>query len=154
MATTEQAFALQDAIGEHQRPAVLLGAFAGLRTAEVVGLRVVDLDFEDVAICPVQQAGSVELKTAMSKTPVPIPAELADELAGSIEKFGGEHVVTDGLRGPSSTWVIQRSAGWPPVPRSSALRRVAVDRLRIGRDDRAAVGAVLSTRSCGKDQLG
>ncbi len=109
MATTEQVFALCDAVAEHQRPAVLLGAFAGLRTAEVVGLRVVDVDFEDLAVCPVQQAGGVELKTAMSKTLIPIPAELADELNASIEKFGGEHVVTDGLRGPSSTWAIDRA---------------------------------------------
>jgi hypothetical protein len=70
---------------------------------------VVDVDFEDMAICPVQQAGGVELKTAMSRTPVPISAELADELAASIEKFGGEYVVTDGVRGRSSTWAIERA---------------------------------------------
>ena len=46
VATTEQVFALCDAFAEHQRPAVLLGALAGLRTAEVVGLRVVDVDVE------------------------------------------------------------------------------------------------------------
>ena len=109
VATTEQVFALYDAFAEHQRPAVLLGAFAGPRTAEVVGLRVADLDFEDLAVCPVQQAGGVELKTAMSKTPVPIPAELVGELAASIEKFGGDHVVIDDLRGPSSTWAVERA---------------------------------------------
>ncbi len=109
VATTEQVFALCDAFAEHQRPAVLLGAFAGFRTAEVVGLRVIDIDFGDLAVCPVQQAGGVELKTAMSKTPVPIPAELAGELSASIEKFGGDHVVTDGLRGQSSTWAIERA---------------------------------------------
>ena len=100
---------LRDAVAEHQRPAVLLGAFAGLRTAEVVGLRVIDVDFEDLAICPMQQAGGLELKTAMSKTPVPIPVELADELTAAIEKFGGEYVVTDGLKRPSSTWAIERA---------------------------------------------
>jgi integrase len=118
VATTEQVFALRDAVAEHQPPAVLLGAFAGLRTAEVVGLRVIDVDFEDLAICPAQQAGGLELKTAMSKTPVPIPAELADELIASIEKFGGDHVVTDGLQGPSSTWAIER----PSEPPSASCR--------------------------------
>jgi integrase len=109
VATTEQVFMLRDAVAEHQRPAVLLGAFAGLRTAEVVGLRVIDVDFEDLAICPMQQAGGLELKTAMSKTPVPIPVELADGLTAAIEKFGGEYVVTDGLKRPSSTWAIERA---------------------------------------------
>jgi integrase len=191
VATTEQVFALRDAFAEHQRPAVLVGAFAGLRTAEVVGLRVIDLDLDDLAICPSQQARGLELKTAMSKTPVPIPAELADELAASIEKFGGEYVVTDGLKGPSSTWAIERATRAakrkvPELPEAfrfhdlrhyfaSLLIASGLDvktvqhRLRHGsatttlntyshlwpdRDEqtRAAVGAVLETRSSSKDQ--
>ena len=35
VATTEQVWALHDAVAEHLRPAILLGAFVGLRTAEV-----------------------------------------------------------------------------------------------------------------------
>lgn len=40
VATTDQVWALHDAVAEHLRPAILLGAFVGLRTAEAVGLRV------------------------------------------------------------------------------------------------------------------
>ena len=45
MATTEQVWAIRDAMPEHLRVAVLFGAFAGLRLAEVAGLRVADVDF-------------------------------------------------------------------------------------------------------------
>lgn len=34
--TTDEVFALADAVPEHLRPAVLLGAFAGLRISEAV----------------------------------------------------------------------------------------------------------------------
>ena len=40
-----KAWALHDAMPEHLRVAVLLGACAGLRVTEVSGLRVVDVDF-------------------------------------------------------------------------------------------------------------
>lgn len=45
VATTAQVWSLHDAFAEHLRPAVLLGACAGLRTSEVVALRVADVDF-------------------------------------------------------------------------------------------------------------
>ena len=40
VATTEQVWALHDVMPEHLRPAVLIGAFSGLRLAEACGLRV------------------------------------------------------------------------------------------------------------------
>src|SRR5450756_3220882 len=43
VATTEQVWALYDVMPEHMRPALLLGAFAGLRTAETCALRVSDV---------------------------------------------------------------------------------------------------------------
>jgi integrase len=43
--TTEQVWQLHDAMPEHLRDAILLGAFAGLRIAEAVALRVEDVDF-------------------------------------------------------------------------------------------------------------
>ena len=52
VATTEQVWALYDAFADHLRPAVLLGAFVGLRTAEVVGLRVSDVDFMRGVVTP------------------------------------------------------------------------------------------------------
>ncbi|MDP4506181.1 site-specific integrase [Nonomuraea turcica] len=45
VATTDQVWALHDAMPERYRAAILLGAFVGLRMAEVCGLRVSDLDF-------------------------------------------------------------------------------------------------------------
>jgi integrase len=45
VATTQQVWALHDAMPEHLRAAILLGAFAGLRVAEVCGLRTGDVDF-------------------------------------------------------------------------------------------------------------
>ncbi len=77
VATTAQVWSLHDAVPEHLRPAILLGAFVGLRTAEVVGLRVGDVDFMRGIVHPVQQGAGEELKTESSRTPLPIPQELA-----------------------------------------------------------------------------
>jgi integrase len=55
VATTEQVWALHDAMPEHLRVAIPLGAFVGLRIAEVSGLRVVDVDFIRGVVNPVQQ---------------------------------------------------------------------------------------------------
>jgi integrase len=58
VATTEQVWAFHDVMAEHLRPAILLGAFIGLRTAEAVGLRVIDVDFMRGIVRPtVQGAG-------------------------------------------------------------------------------------------------
>lgn len=77
VATTEQIWALHNAMPEHLRAAVLLGAFAGLRTAEVCGLAVTDLDYMRGAVNPRAQYPDLPLKTETSKTPVPIPRSLA-----------------------------------------------------------------------------
>jgi integrase len=55
VATTAQVWALHDAVSDHLRVAVLLGAFAGLRLAEASGLRVADVDFIRGAVHPVAQ---------------------------------------------------------------------------------------------------
>lgn len=109
VASTEQVWALYDAFPEHLQPAVLLGAFVGLRTAEVVGLRVVDVDFMRGIVRPVMQRAGEELKTEISRTPLPIPHELALELSAAVARWGGDYVVTDGLRGQTSTWAIERA---------------------------------------------
>src|SRR3712207_4052257 len=62
VATTEQVWALHDTVAEHLRPAILLGAFVGLRTAEVVGLRVWDVDFMRGVVRPVQQGNGEPLR--------------------------------------------------------------------------------------------
>ena len=52
VATTEQVWAIHDAMPDHLRVAVLLGAFAGLRVAEVSGLRRRDVDFTRGVVHP------------------------------------------------------------------------------------------------------
>lgn len=53
MASTEQIWALHDAMEERYRAGLLLAAFAGLRLAEVCGLRVSDVDFLRGVVHPV-----------------------------------------------------------------------------------------------------
>jgi integrase len=109
VATTEQVWALHDAVAEHLRPAILLGVFVGLRTAEVVGLRVRDVDFMRGVVHPTVQGAGEELKTEISKTPLPIPGELALELSAAVARWGSDFVVTDGAGRQTSTWAIERA---------------------------------------------
>lgn len=109
VATTAQVWALHDAFPEHLRPAVLLGAFVGLRTAEACGLRVADVDFMRGIVHPAVQWPGDELKTEMSRTAVPIPSELALELSAAVARWGGGTVVTDGAGRPASPWAIERA---------------------------------------------
>jgi integrase len=78
-----------------QQPAILLAAFAGLRVAEAVALRVSDVDFVRGVISPVIQYPGVELKTEESKTPIPIPQSLCLELSVNHAKWGSETLVTN-----------------------------------------------------------
>ena len=109
VATTEQVWALHDAMPEHSAPAVLLGAFVGLRTAEACGLRVSDVDFMRGVVTPAVQWPGEPLKTETSRTAVPIPPEQALELSAAVARFGGETVVTDGMGRPSSPWSVERA---------------------------------------------
>lgn len=108
-ATTAQVWALYDAFPEHIRPAVLLGAFVGLRVAEAAGLRVDDVDFMRGIVAPAVQYPAEPLKTETSKTPVPIPAELALELSAAVARWGSDWLVTNGAGGQSSPWAIERA---------------------------------------------
>ena len=93
VATTEQVWALYDAMPAHFRPAVLLGAFAGLRAAEIVALRVSDVDFMRGIITPAIQYPAQPLKTELSRTPIPIPHELALELSRIPAEWGSSTLV-------------------------------------------------------------
>ncbi|KIC66366.1 integrase [Pseudarthrobacter phenanthrenivorans] len=95
VATTEQVWALHDAMPPGQQPAVLLAAFAGLRIAEAVALRVSDVDFMRGIIKPAIQYPGVDLKTEESKTPIPIPQNLCLELSMNHTKWGSETLVTN-----------------------------------------------------------
>ena|SRR5271168_5217122 len=103
-------WAIHDAVPDHLRVAVLLGAFAGLRVAEVAGLRVTDVDFIRGVVHPKQQWPDKPLKTEGSDQPIPIPQDLALLLAASVQAYPSDMMVTNGLGtdrcGP---WIIQRA---------------------------------------------
>jgi integrase len=117
-------------VADHLRPAILLGAFVGLRTAEAVGLRVEDADFMRGVVRPVQQGDGEPLKTEASRTPLLIPQELALELSVAAARWGGKYVVTEGTGRQISTWAIERAirsarpkvAGLPEAFRFHDLR--------------------------------
>ncbi len=109
MATTEQVWALHDALPEHLRPAVLLGAFAGLRTSETCALRTSDVDFMRGVVSPAIQWPAEPLKSETSRTPVPIPRSLALQLSAAVKRYAGETVVTDELGRPCAPWELQRA---------------------------------------------
>ena len=110
VATTDQVWALHDAMPEHLRVAVLLGAFAGLRVAEVSGLLVADVDFTRGVVRPARQWPDKPLKTEASLTPIPIPHDLALLLSASVQRWPSEFMVTNGpgtdRAGP---WLIERA---------------------------------------------
>lgn len=108
-ATTEQVWALYDAFPENLKPAILLGAFVGLRTAEACGARTEDTDFMRGVFIPAVQWPAQPLKTEASKTPVPLPSELSLELSAAVARWGSAWLVTDGAGGQASPWSIDRA---------------------------------------------
>jgi integrase len=107
MLTTEQVWAIHDAVPEHLQAAVLLGAFAGLRISEVCVLRVTDVDFMRGIITPAQQWGGAPLNSESSATPIPIPRDLALMLAASVQRYGGDTMVSNGLGRPCRPKMLQ-----------------------------------------------
>jgi len=110
VATTKQVWELHDAMPAHLRPAVLLGAFTGLRTAETCGLRVADVDFmRDPKVNPAVQYPAEPLKTEMSRTPIPIPRDLANTLSAHVAAHRAEHLVSGEDGEQLGPWVLQRA---------------------------------------------
>ena len=109
VATTEQVWALQDALPERLRAAVLLGAFVGLRDAEACGLRVEHVDFMRGVVHPTLQYPDLELKTEMSRTAVPIPQDLALALSAHVRDWPGEWVLINEWGRQLSPWQLQRA---------------------------------------------
>lgn len=107
VATTAQVWALHDALPEHFRPVVLLGAFAGLRVAEIAALRVEDVDFMRGIISPAIQYPAEPLKTDMSKTPIPIPHEVALELNRIPAQWGSSTLVVGAYGRPVAPYTIE-----------------------------------------------
>lgn len=100
---------LNDAVPQGIQPAVLLGAFAGLRLAEAAALRPGDVDFMRGVVAPVIQWPAQPLKSETSRTPIPIPRELALLLSAAVAHGRGDSIVTDDLGRPAGPWAIQRA---------------------------------------------
>jgi len=109
VATTEQVWALHDAMPDRLRGGILLGAFAGLRVAEACGLPVADVDFMRGVIHPRVQYPAQELKTDVSRTPVPIPQSLALELSAHVASWPGETLLTGRDGGQLPPWALERA---------------------------------------------
>jgi integrase len=125
VASTAQVWALYDAVPAGIRPAILLGAHAGLRVAEAAALRPEDVDFMRGVITPAVQWPDKPLKSDMSRTPIPIPNELALELSAAVAAGTGERIVTDAIGRPiAGPWAIERAV--------RAARTAHVDPLPMG----------------------
>jgi len=110
VATTEQVWALHDAMPEHLRAAVLLGAFAGLRLSEACGLRLEDVDFMRGVISPTVQFPAEPLKTETSRTPIPIGQTLALELSAHVARWSRDRtLLVNEYRRPLSPRTLQRA---------------------------------------------
>ncbi|HEX3195374.1 MAG TPA: site-specific integrase, partial [Streptosporangiaceae bacterium] len=81
---------------------------AGLRLAEACGLRVADVDFMRGVITPAAQFPAESLKTEISRTPVPVPRSLANELARGVSA-ASETVLAGADGGQLSTWALERA---------------------------------------------
>lgn len=109
VATTEQVWALYDAMPPRYRTAILLGAFAGLRVAEACGLRVADVDFMRGVVTPAVQYPAQPLKSETAKTPIPIPQSLAAELAAHVAQWRAETLLTGDDGGQLGPWMLERA---------------------------------------------
>jgi integrase len=99
VATTEQVWALHDAMPAHLQAAILLGAFAGLRIAEACGLQVTDVDFIRCVVHPRMQYGGAPLKTEGSAAPIPVPRELTLLLSAAVARHPSDWMVPRSITG-------------------------------------------------------
>src|SRR5258705_9767592 len=88
---------------------ILLGAFVGLRRAEAAALRPDDVDFMRGVVSPAVQWPAEPLKSEISKTPVPIPNELALQLSAAVAIGDGTTIVTNEAGRAAGPWAIERA---------------------------------------------
>lgn len=106
--TDAQLWKLYEAAEEKYRPAILLGAFAGLRTAEACGLRVVDVDLDAMTVTPMVQYPDKPLKTESSMAAVPIPDVFAGELKRLLDGRTDGWVLLDDGGVQLGPWKVER----------------------------------------------
>ncbi|WP_338079746.1 tyrosine-type recombinase/integrase [Antrihabitans stalactiti] len=107
--TTEHLWSIHDAMPPHLRAAVALGAFAGLRIAEVSALKTSDVDFVRGIVHPQRQWPDKPLKTKGSDAEIPVPRELTLMLSASVQRWPGEYLVSDAEGNPVPPWQIDRA---------------------------------------------
>lgn len=137
VATTAQVWALHDAMPTHLRPAVLLGAFVGLRVAEACGLRTSDVDFARGIVTPAVQYPAEPLKTETSRNPVPIPRELANMLA--LDARPGAWLLADPLGAQVGPWQVQRAVREACVALAKRADDLAAEAEHLARSSRATL---------------
>lgn len=109
VATTEQVWALQDAMEERYSVSILLGALAGLRIAEVCGLRVSDVDFIRGVVHPTVQFPAEALKSKCSMTPVPVGQLMALQLSAHVKAYPSAWVLSGFGGRQVAPWTLQRA---------------------------------------------
>ena len=85
-----------------------MAAFAGLRLAEVCGLKVADIDFMRGIVSPVRQYPDDPLKTEISRTPIPIPEALALMLSAQVAAYSDHWLLTNEQGLQLGPWQLQR----------------------------------------------
>lgn len=111
VATTKQIWALYDSVPSGVRPAILLGAHAGLRLAEAAALRVADVDFAAGQVSPIVQWVDEPLKSERSRTPISIPKEMARLLAEAVRLGNGRTLVDDEWGNPPTSGSLRSASG-------------------------------------------
>ncbi len=128
--TTAQLWELHAAMPPSLQVAVLLGAMAGLRTAEACGLRPGDVDLALGVVTPRVQYPAEDLKTDASVADVPVPHSLTTELIAHMAMWPGATVLCDADGRQFGPWMLKRAVararvkvpGLPPTFRFHDLR--------------------------------
>jgi integrase len=107
VATEAQVWGLYDLMPEGMKAAIALGAFAGLRIAEAVALRVEDIQGGEIRVSRQYPDKSV-LKTSASAWPVPVGPDLV-ELLGIEGKSATDHVVLGTFGRPISPYRLEEA---------------------------------------------
>jgi len=107
--TTQHVWALYDAVPIGVRPAILLGAHAGLRLAEAAALLPLDIDFDNGIISPARQWPDEPLKSETSRTLIPIPIEMVKILADAVAQGSGDTLLRDEWGNRAGPWTIERA---------------------------------------------
>ncbi len=107
--TTQQMWEFHAAMPPELQVAVLLGALAGLRTAEACGLRPGDVDLALGVVRPRVQFPAEPLKSEASMSDVPVPHSLTTELIAHMAMWPGETVLCDADGRQFGPWMLKRA---------------------------------------------